>query len=92
MHKNNGLPTCTKEKHRDVVDGLSCRQLEGSLGFVDLLQIRLQEPSRYTATKHCSGDVGGVNEMMHIVSPVVCGRQSRPGDTWTENTTLNACK
>lgn len=35
------LPTCAKEKHADVVDGLSCRQLKGSLGFVDLLQIRL---------------------------------------------------
>jgi hypothetical protein len=31
------LPTCTKEKHTDVIDGLSSRQLEGGLGFVDLL-------------------------------------------------------
>jgi hypothetical protein len=73
-NKNNGLPTCTKEKHRDVVDSLRCRQLEGSLGFVDLLQIRLQKPSRYTAAKHCFGDMEGVNEMMDIVS-LLCPRR-----------------
>lgn len=37
-----------------MVDGLSRRQLESGLGFVDLLQIRLQESSSYTATKHRS--------------------------------------
>ncbi len=37
LHKNGWSPTCTKEKHTDVIDSLSGRQLESSLSFVDLL-------------------------------------------------------
>lgn len=37
LYENDGLRTCAKEKHADVIDSLRCRQLEGGLGFIDLL-------------------------------------------------------
>ena len=83
------MPTCAKEKHADVVDGLSCRQLESGFGFVDLLQIRLQESSGYAATKHRSVGIGSVDKVICSVcscstdflrpSRVVVGGLSRPG-------------
>ena len=81
--------TCAKEKHADVVDGLSRRQLESGLGFVDLLQIRLQESSSYAATKHRSVSVG-IRSVDKVICPVrscstgflrpsSCGRVVVPG-------------
>ena len=35
-----------------MVDRFGCWKLERSLSFVDLLEICLEEPARYTATKH----------------------------------------
>lgn len=58
--------TRAKEKHADMVDCLGPRQLKGGLGLVDLLEIRLQEPSSYAATKHRSVDSIGV------VGKVIC--------------------
>lgn len=83
------VPTCAKEKHADVVDGLSCRQLESGFGFVDLLQIRLQESSGYATTKHRSVGVG-IRSVDKVICPVRscstgflrpsgCGRVVVPG-------------
>src|SRR5579863_10190304 len=83
--------TCAKEKHADVVDGLSCRQLESGFGFVDLLQIRLQESSGYAATKHHSVGIGSVDKVIcpfcscstGFLRPSSCGRVVVPGPALT---------
>jgi hypothetical protein len=62
--------TRAKEKHADVVDGLSRRQLESGFGFVDLLQIRLQKSSGYAATKHRSGVSGAATRSFVRFVPV----------------------
>ena len=79
--------TCAKEKHADVVDGLSCRQLESGFGFVDLLQIRLQESSGYAATKHGSVSIRSDDKIICLIRscstgflrPSSCGRVVVPG-------------
>jgi hypothetical protein len=71
--------TCAKEKHADVVDALGCRQLKGSFGFVDLLQICLQESSSYAATEHRIADIAGVN----VVILSVLSHFLRPSILWT---------
>jgi hypothetical protein len=42
-----------------MVDALGRRQLKGGLGFIDLLEIRLQESPCYAAAKHRFVGMGG---------------------------------